>query len=84
MVRRHPCNSFSVPTQTHLLPPREDATRARAGVRVGGPPRRAEGGGRAGGGRRAVPRAARVELSLILGWLTACLPRVPPCAYLRP
>ena len=65
--------------------------RTRAGVRVGGPhagsggrtrggtarpPRRAEGGGRAGGRRRAVPRA-RVELSLILGWLTACLPRTP-------
>ena len=28
MVRRHPCNSFSDPTQTHLPRAREDATRA--------------------------------------------------------
>jgi hypothetical protein len=86
----------SLPTQTGPAPPREDATRT-SGVRVAAararhagagpqegrgpharPPRRAEGGGRAGG-RRA--RAARVELSSILGGLTACSRGTP--AHLR-
>ena len=67
MVRRHPCTSLSDPTQTHLPRAREDATRARAGVRVGGPHARrhgaaaSPGGGRGARGGRAEGGAARRE-----------------------
>ena len=67
MVRRHPRTSLSDPTQTHLPRAREDATRARAGVRVGGPHARrhgaaaSPGGGRGARGGRAEGGAARRE-----------------------
>ena len=85
MVRRHPRNSFSVPLRPtcrgHARTPRartsgrESRRAARAAARRGRLAERREGGARAG--KAEGGRAARAELSWILGWLTACLPRTP-------